>query len=55
MMGIKFTEKELIMQLDCERDYLMALLSEGRSIKLRALSQARIDAYRRRLADRDFS
>lgn len=55
MMNLKFTEKELIMQLDCERDHLADMIRTGRSIKLRALSQARINAYRRRLADRDFS
>ena len=50
----KFTERDLITMLDVARDHLMALIKEGRGIRQRAIGQARIDAIRRQLANREF-
>lgn len=52
--GPRFTEAELIIMLDTQRDYLRALISEGASLRKRALAEATINATRRQLWNRNF-
>ena len=50
----QFTERDLITMLDIARDHLAALVKENRPQRQRGAGQARIDAIRRQLANREF-
>lgn len=52
--GPQFTEAELIILLNVNRDYLASLIKTDAPQQARGAAQATIDTIKRKLADRDF-